>query len=160
MYRALFLRVKQQLPSFGADPVGTEALLDSNEPGAFLELFDRIVRSLEGAAPKWQEYVNNVCLTLLKKAAARLFSNLERLAPGLDDKELLGCPVASAEDVDPSQVRLSKARVDERVELFLGKFRRHPALGAAGGDAALKEVGSGVEFSGSGDSGEPGSDES
>jgi hypothetical protein len=123
MYRALFLRVKQQLPSFGADPVGTEALLDSNEPGAFLELFDRIVRSLEGAAPKWQEYVNNVCLTLLKKAAARLFSNLERLAPGLDDKELLGHPVAPEKNADPAQVRLSKARVAERTRLFLGKFR-------------------------------------
>jgi hypothetical protein len=83
--------------------------LDSNDPGAFLELLDRIVRSLEEAAPNWEEYVDDMCLTLLKKAAARLFSNLERLALGLDDKELLGHPVDPAKNVDPTQVRLSEA---------------------------------------------------
>jgi hypothetical protein len=76
MYRALFLRAKRQLPSFGADPVSTKALLDSSEPVDFLKLFDRIVRSLEEAAPKWANYVDDVCLNLIKKAATRLFSNL------------------------------------------------------------------------------------
>ncbi|KAK1626106.1 hypothetical protein QYE76_000421 [Lolium multiflorum] len=103
---------------------------------------------------------SSLTASLLKKAAARLFSNLERLAPGLDDKELLGRPVAPAKDVDPAQVRLSEARVAERMRIFLGKFRCQPALDTAGGDAALKGEDSGAECSGSSDSGEPGSDES
>jgi hypothetical protein len=94
----------------------------------------------------------------MKKAAIHLFSNLEHLAPGLDDKELLRRPVAPGEDVDPAQVRLSKMRVMEHVELLLGKFRRQPELVAAGGDAASKEANSGVECSGGSGSGEPGSE--
>ncbi|KAK1670524.1 hypothetical protein QYE76_058683 [Lolium multiflorum] len=158
IYRALFLRAKRLLPSFGADPVSTNALLDSNEPSAFLELFDRIVRTLEEAAPKWEGYVDEVCLNLMRKVATRIFSNLESLAPVLDDKELLGHPVAPRENVDPAQVRLSELRVGERVELLIKKFRRRLALVAAGGDAALMEANSGVECSGGSGSGEPGSE--
>jgi hypothetical protein len=158
MYRALFLRAKRLLPSFGADPVSTVALLDSNEPSAFLQLFDRIVRTLEEAARKWEDYVDEVCLNLMRKAATRIFSNLERLAPGLDEKELLGHPVALREDADPTHVRLIELRVEERMELLIKKFRRRLALVAAGGDAALEEANSGVECSGGSGSGEPGSE--
>jgi hypothetical protein len=123
MYRALFLRAKQLLPSFGADLVSNDALLDSNELSAFLELFDRIVRALEEASPRWEDHVDEVCLNLMDKAATRLFSNLEHLAPGLDDQELLGHPVAPGADADSAQTRLSKLRVAERVKSFLKKFR-------------------------------------
>ena len=50
MYRALFLRAKQLLPSFGADLVSTDALLDSNELSAFLELFDHCLLYTSDAA--------------------------------------------------------------------------------------------------------------
>jgi hypothetical protein len=135
--------------------VSTDALLDSNEPSAFLELFDRIVRTLEEAAPKWEDYVDEVCLNLMRKMATRVFSNLERLAPGLDDKELLRHPVAPREDADPAQVRLSQVRVDERVELLLKKFQRRQGPVTIGGDAVLGEANSGSDRSGDRSSSEP-----
>jgi hypothetical protein len=154
MYHDLFLCAKRCLPSLGADFVGTDALLDSNEPGAFLELFNRIVHSLEVATPKWEEYINNASLTLLEKAVARLFANLDCLAPDLEDKELLGHPVAPAEGADSAHVQLSKARVAKRTQLFVGKFRRGPAPDDAGEGAVLEQEGPEAEGSDSSDSGE------
>jgi hypothetical protein len=160
MYGDLFLRVKQCLPRFGVDYVGTHALLASNEPGAFLELFDCIVHSLQEATPRWEAYVNNISLKILEKAVSRLFANLECLAPGLEDKELLGRLVAPAEGVDPAQVRLSKARVAKRVQIFVGKFRRSTAPNAAEEGATLKKEGSKAKGSDSSDYGESGSQDS
>jgi hypothetical protein len=103
------------------------------------------VHSLEEATPRWEEYVNDVSLTLLEKAVVRLFANLGRLALDLEDKQLLGHLVSPTEGVDLAQVQLSKAQVAKCTSLFVGKFRRDTAPDAVGEGAALEQGGSGVK---------------